>query len=102
MINWDDYNYNQEICLRILNYGTINEVVVKLLEYGWHAHGRIKITAIVEIIKSDDNEKWPVDAIMELPIKTDSVIKFIMLEHKQNIPRYKTIHEGEIVALCNI
>ena len=102
MINWDEYNYNQEICLRILNNGNINEVVVKLLEYGWHAHGRIKITAIVEIVKSDDAEKWPVDAKMELPIKTDGVINFIMLEHKQSIPRHKTIHEGEIVALCNI
>ena len=102
MINWDDYNYNQEICLRVLNQGVINEMVVKLLEYGWHAHGRIKITAIVEIVKSDDNDKWPIKAKIELPIKTDGEISFIMLEHKQSIPRHKSIMKGEIVALCNV
>lgn len=102
MINWDDYNYNQEICLRVLSDGVINEIVVKLLEYGWHEHGRIRITAIVEIIKSDDNDKWPVNAKIELPIKTDGEISFIMLEHKQSIPRHKSIMRGEIVSLCNV
>ncbi len=102
MINWDDYNYNQEICLRVLNQGVINEIVVKLLEYGWHEHGRIRITAIVEIIKSDDNDKWPVNGKIELPIKTDGEISFIMLEHKQSIPRHKSIMKGEIVELCNV
>ena len=102
MINWDDYNYNQEICLRVLNQGVINEIVVKLLEYGWHEHGRIRITAIVEIIKSDDNDKWPVNAKIELPIKTDGEISFIMLEHKKSSPRHKSIMKGEIVALCNV
>lgn len=102
MINWDDYNYNQEICLRVLNQGVINEIVVKLLEYGWHEHGRIRITAIVEIIKSDDNDKWPVNAKIELPIKTDGEISFIMLEHKKSIPRHKSIMRGEIVSLCNV
>lgn len=102
MINWDDYNYNQEICLRVLSDGVINEIVVKLLEYGWHEHGRIRITAIVEIVKSDDNDKWPVNAKIELPIKTDGEISFIMLEHKQSIPRHKSIMRGEIVSLCNV
>lgn len=102
MINWDDYKYNQEICLRILNNGVINELVVKLLEYGWHQHGRIRITAIVEIIKSDDDSKWPISAKIELPIKTDGEISFIMLEHKESIPRCKTIMKGEIIEICNI
>lgn len=102
MINWDDYKYNQEICLRILNNGVINELVVKLLEYGWHQHGRIRITAIVEIIKSDAASKWPISAKIELPIKTDGEISFIMLEHKESIPRCKTIMKGEIIEICNI
>ena len=102
MINWDDYKYNEEICLRILNDGNIDEVVVKLLEYGWHEHGRIRITAIVQIVKSSNESKWHLDAKMELPIKTDGVISFIMLEHLAGIPRHKTIHTGEIVALCNV
>ena len=102
MINWDDYKYNQEICLRILNNGVINELVVKLLEYGWHQHGRIRITAIVEIIISDDDSKWPISAKIELPIKTDGEISFIMLEHKESIPRCKTIMKGEIIEICNI
>ena len=102
MINWDDYKYEEEICLRILNGGDIDEVVVKLLEYGWHAHGRIRITAIVEIVKSSDESKWHLGAKMELPIKTEGVISFIMLEHTNYVPRHKTIHTGEIVALCNV
>jgi len=102
MVNWDDYNYGQEICLRILNDGVVDELVVKMIEYGWHAHGRIKITSIVEIIKSDNVSKWPVSAKIEFPIKTDGEISFIMLEHKESIPRHKTIMKGEIVGLCNL
>lgn len=102
MINWDDYKYNETICLRILNDGQVDETVVKLLEYGWHEHGRIRITAIVEIISSSDESKWHIGAKMELPIKTDGVISFIMLEHTPGIPRHKTIHRGEIIAICNL
>jgi hypothetical protein len=102
MINWEDYKYNEEVCLRILSEGSVDETSVKLLEYGWHAHGRIKITAIVEILKSSNESKWHIGAKMELPIKTDGEISFIMLEHTNYVPRHKTIHKGEIVALCDI
>jgi hypothetical protein len=101
MINWEDYNYNQEVCIQILNNGEIDNVTVKLLEYGWHEHGRIKITAIVEILNSSDEKKWHIGAKMELPIKTDGEISFIMLEHTNYVPRHKTIHKGEIIAFDN-
>lgn len=102
MINWDEYQYNQDICLRILNEGTVNEISVKLLEYGWHQHGRIRITAIVQITKSDDEDKWPISAKIELPIKTEGNIEFIMIESKPGIPRFKSIRRGEVVSLCDL
>ena len=101
MIDWNDYNYNQEVEIRVLNEGTINELTLKLLDYGWHEHGRIRITAILEVTKSDDVQKWHIGAKLELPIKTDGVIKFIQLEKTPNIPRFKTIREGEIIAFIN-
>jgi hypothetical protein len=100
MIDWDLYKYNEEICIRVLNEGVINEMTVKLLDYGWHEHGRIRITAIVEIIKSDDPTKWHLGAKIELPIKTDGKIKFHIIEKTLNIPRQKTVYEGEIIAVC--
>jgi len=101
MIDWDNYNYNQEVSIKVLNEGVVNELTLKLLDYGWHAHGRIKITAILEVIKSDDLNKWHIGAILELPIKTDGLIKFIQIEHNQNPPRLKTIRECEIIAFTN-
>lgn len=100
MIDWDSYQYNEEICIRVLVEGVVNEMTVKLIDYEWHAHGRIKITAIVEIIKSDDPSKWHLGAKIELPIKTDGKIKFHILEKTPNLPRLKTVYEGEIVAVC--
>lgn len=99
MIDWDSYKYGEEICLKILHLDEIKEIRVKLLEYGWHEHGRIRITAILEIISSDSPE-FSIGAHLELPIKTDGVIDFIMIEHLPGIPRHKTIHTGEIVAVC--
>jgi hypothetical protein len=96
MINWDDYKYNQKFSLSIEDGERTDEVQVQLIEYGWHEHGRIKITAKLQVMSSDKPVVWHKDAIIELPIKTEGVISFIVLEHTSNIPRYKTIHKGEI------
>jgi hypothetical protein len=77
MINWEEYKFNEEHNLEIMDGDRIFELKVKITEYEWSLH-RKPMLADVQIVESSDLEMYPLNSIMRLPMVTEDFVNFLL------------------------
>ena len=98
MINWEDYKFNEEHLIQIIDDDKIFNLKVKMVEYEWSLH-RHPLLADVKIINSNDIEEYPLDSIMRLPIETKDYVNFLLFAPCDKSPGRELKRKGNIKLL---
>jgi len=95
MIDWSTYKFNQELSMTIVDENIKYDLTVKLVEYEYSLH-RHPVIADVKIIKSTDDEMFPTNGIMRLPMETSDFINFLLYAPIAMAPARELKRKGEI------
>ena len=98
MINWEDYKFNDEHKVQITDEEQIFTLKVKLVEYEWSLH-REPYIADLKIIETNNEEVYPVDSIMRLPIETKETVNFLLFAPCSMSPNRELKRKGNITLL---
>ena len=95
MIDWSNFKFNQELSMTIVDDNIKYDLTVKLVEYEYSLH-RHPMIADVKIVESTNDEMFPVDGIMRLPIETSDFINFLLFAPIAMAPARELKRKGEI------
>ncbi len=95
MIDWSTYKFNQELSMTIVDENIKYDLTVKLVEYEYSLH-RHPVIADVKIIESTDDEMFPTNGIMRLPMETSDFINFLLYAPIAMAPARELKRKGEI------
>ena len=73
MINWEKYDFNDEQEVQIVDGDKTFTLKVKLIEYEWSLH-REPYLADLKVIETTNNEEYPLESILRLPIETKDML----------------------------
>jgi len=99
MINWEEYNYNDELNLKLVetNGVTIDlKVVFEDTEWTPHRHPYL---ADVKILESSDETMYPLNGVMRLPLHTEDTLKFLMFCPTDRNPNREITKEARIIVI---
>ena len=77
MINWENYKFNEEHNVQIIDEDQTFTLKVKLIEYEWSLH-REPYLADLKVLETNEETMYPLDSIMRLPIKTKDNVNFLL------------------------
>lgn len=98
MINWVNYKFNEEHNLQIIDENETFNLKVKLVEYEWSLHRKPYI-ADLKVIETSDEETYPLDSIMRLPIETEDSVNFLLFAPIDMAPAREFKRKGNITLL---
>ncbi len=98
MINWEDYNFNEEHNLQIVDGNETFTLKVKLVEYEWSLH-REPYIADLKVIETSNEEMYPMDSVMRLPIETKDSVNFLLFAPCDMSPAREFKRKGNITLL---
>jgi hypothetical protein len=98
MINWEEYNFNEEHNLQIVDDNETFTLKVKMIEYEWSLH-REPYLADLKVIETNNEEIYPLDSIMRLPIKTKDNVNFLLFAPCDMAPAREFKRKGNITLL---
>jgi len=98
MINWEEVKFNQEFCIKIVDEDKQFDLKGMLVEYEWTLHREPHI-ADVKVIESNDEEIYPLDSIMRLPIETKEYVNFLLFAPCDKSPAREFKRKGNITLL---
>lgn len=98
MINWEEYKFNEEHCVQIVDGDKTFILKVKIVEYEWSLH-RHPLLADVKVIESNDIETYPIDSIMRLPIETKDFVNFLLFAPCDMSPNREFKRKGTITLV---
>ena len=99
MINWEEYKFNEEHNVQIVDGEETFTLKVKMIEYEWSLH-RKPYLADVQIIESNNETIYPLESIMRLPIKTEENINFLLFAPIDKAPAREFKRKG-LITLIN-
>lgn len=99
MINWEDYKFNEEHNVQIIDGEETFTLKVKMIEFEWSLH-RKPYLADVQIIESNNEVVYPLESIMRLPIKTEEQINFLLFAPIDKAPAREFKRKG-LISLIN-
>lgn len=98
MINWEEYDFNEEHSVKIVDGENTFNLKVKVIEYEWSLHRKPYI-ADVQVVESNDVEEYPLNSIMRLPLKTEDFINFLLFAPCHMSPARELKRKGFITLL---
>jgi len=98
MINWEEYNLNEEHNVQIIDEEQTFTLKVKLIEYEWSLH-REPYLADLKVLETNDETMYPLDSIMRLPIKTKDNVNFLLFSPIDMAPAREFKRKGNITLL---
>jgi len=101
MINWEDYKFNEELSLQIIDDELTFKLKVKIIEYEWSLH-RHPFLADIQIVESDNHEVYPLNSIMRLPLETKETFTFLLFAPNEKEPNRAKIYLGKLFHTQNI
>jgi hypothetical protein len=98
MINWEEYKFNEEHNVQIVDGENTFTLKVKMIEYEWSLH-REPYIADLKVIETNDETMYPLDSIMRLPIKTQDNVNFLLFAPIDMAPAREFKRKGNITLL---
>lgn len=99
MINWQDYKFNQEHDVQIIDEEEIFTLRVKMIEYEWSIH-REPYLADLQVIETNNELIYPLESIMRLPIRTQDNVNFLLFAPIDKAPAREFKRKG-LISLIN-
>jgi len=99
MINWEDYKFNQEHNVQIIDEKETFTLKVKMIEYEWSLH-REPYLADLKVIATNNELIYPLESIMRLPIKTKDNVNFLLFAPIDMAPAREFKRKG-LISLIN-
>jgi len=98
MINWEHYDFNDEQEVQIIDGDKTFTLKVKLIEYEWSLH-REPYLADLKVIETSNEEEYPLESIMRLPIETKDYVNFLLFAPTDKAPGRELKRKGNITLL---
>ena len=99
MINWEDYKFNDEHNVQIIDENETFTLKIKMIEYEWSLN-RKPYLADLKVIATTNEEIYPLDSIMRLPINTEEKINFLLFAPIDKAPAREFKRKG-LISLIN-
>ena len=99
MINWEEYDFNDEQEVQIVDGDKTFTLKVKLIEYEWSLH-REPYLADLKVIETNNEKIYPLESIMRLPIKTKDNVNFLLFAPIDMAPTREFKRKG-LISLIN-
>lgn len=77
MINWLDYKEGDVLDIEIVEESTSSIVKVKVLQFNYSLH-RKPYLSLLQIIESDDIERWGKGYVITLPLLVEDGLTFLV------------------------
>ena len=98
MINWEEHKFNEEHNVQIVDEDKTFNLKVKLIEYEWSLH-REPYIADLKVIESSNEEEYPLESIMRLPIETKEYVNFLLFAPCDMSPGRELKRKGNFTLL---
>lgn len=98
MINWEEHKFNEEHNVQIVDENETFTLKVKLIEYEWSLHREPHI-ADLKVIETSDEEIYPLESVMRLPIETKDTVNFLLFAPIPMAPAREFKRKGNITLL---
>ena len=99
MINWEDYKFNDEHNVQIIDENETFTLKIKMIEYEWSVH-RKPYLADLKVIETTNETMYPLDSIMRLPINTEEKINFLLFAPIDKAPAREFKRKG-LISIIN-
>ena len=95
-IEWEEMKQNQNLSITVVEEGNETPLTVKIIEIEW-APNRTPFIADLEIIETEDAERWYTGMILRLPIHTKEKLTFLVKAPKPGKPNREITREAQIL-----
>ena len=96
MVDWDDYQFNKELDIFIIDKDNVKyDLIVEIVEYEYNLH-RHKQLVDLKIISSSDYKIYPINSIMRLPIKSETDVNFLLFAPCDKNPNRELTRKGKL------
>jgi hypothetical protein len=99
MINWEDYKFNDEHNVQIIDENETFILKIKMIEYEWSLN-RKPYLADLKVIETTNETIYPLDSIMRLPINTEEKVDFLLFAPIDMAPAREFKRKG-LISLIN-
>ncbi len=76
-IEWEEMKHNQNLSITVIEEEIKTPLTVKIIEIEW-APNRTPFIADLEIIETEDVERWYKGMVLVLPVHTSEKMKFMV------------------------
>lgn len=98
MVNWNDYKYNEEISVTIID-GSIKYCLrVKIVDYEYNLHRHPHLVDLM-VMETNNDEVYPIASILRLPIETKDTVNFLLFAPCDKNPNRELKRKGELFLM---
>jgi hypothetical protein len=95
-IEWEGMKQNQDLSITLIEEDKEYLLTVKIIEIEWTPN-RLPFIADLEIVETDDAERWYEGMVLRLPIHTSEKMKFLVKAPKPCQPNREFSREAQII-----
>ena len=85
MVNWNDYKYNQEISITIIDGGLKYCLRVMIMDYEYNLHRHPHLVDL-KVVETNNDEVYPIGSVLRLPVETKDTVNFLLFAPCEKYP----------------
>ena len=98
MVKWNDYKYNQEVSITIIDCDTTYCLRVKIVDYEYNLHRHPHLVDL-RVVETNNDEVYPVSSVLRLPIETKDSVNFLLFAPCDKNPNRELKRKGDLFLM---
>ena len=95
MVNWNDYKYNQEISITIMDGGLKYCLRVMIMDYEYNLHRHPHLVDL-KVVGTNNDEVYPIGSVLRLPVETKDTVNFLLFAPCDKYPNREFNRKGNL------
>lgn len=96
MIDWNQFEFNKELDIFIIDEDNVRyDLIVEIVEYEYNLHRHPQLVNL-KINKTSNEEIYPINSIMRLPIQSEVKVNFLLFAPCDKNPNRELTRKGKL------